>query len=335
MVKVLVTGGAGYIGSHTCKALAAAGIEPVVYDNLETGHPAAVKWGPLEEGDIRDTSRLHTVLVAHRPATVMHFAAYIQVEESIINPEKYYDNNVVGTLRVLEAMRDANVGTFVFSGSAAVYGVPRVVPVAEDAPLAPINPYGETKSIAESILSDFGRAYDLQWAALRYFNAAGADPEGDLGPGHEPITHLIPLVLRAALDNGAPLNVFGTDYDTPDGTAVRDYIHVSDLADAHVAALNYLRGGGASGAFNLGTGRGHSVREVVDAAERVLGVPIPTVDAPRRAGDSPMLVADPAKGRAALDWQPRRSSLDYIIATAALWECTLRTKSDRPATSSA
>lgn len=325
MEKIFVTGGAGYIGSHTCKALARAGFEPVVYDSLENGRRAAVKWGPLEVGDIRDGERLRAALTAHRPAAVVHFAAYIQVEESVSFPGKYYGNNVVGTLSLLDAMRDTGVDKIVFSSTAAVYGMPETAPIGEDAPLAPINPYGESKRMVEAMLADFHHAHDLNWTALRYFNAAGADTEGELGPNHEPVTHLIPLVIRAAHGTGKRLTVFGTDYDTPDGTAVRDYIHVNDLADAHVAALRYLSKGGASGAFNLGTGQGHSVRDVINETGRILGVEVPATDGPRRAGDPPILVADPSKGKAAFDWQPRNSTLQTIIATAAAWE------RDRPA----
>jgi UDP-arabinose 4-epimerase len=320
MVKVLVTGGAGYIGSHACQALANAGLEPIVYDSLETGRRSAVKWGPLEQGDIRDGARLRSILATHRPSAVMHFAAYIQVEESVAHPGKYYDNNVVGTLRVLEAMRETGVDTIVYSSTAAVYGMPKSVPVTEDEPLAPINPYGESKRVGELIMADFERAHGLKWAALRYFNAAGADPEGEVGPSHEPVTHLIPLVLRAALGTGKPLTVFGTDYETPDGTAIRDYIHVSDLANAHVAALNHLSRGGTTGAFNLGVGEGHSVREVIDEVARNLDTRIPFVEGPRRPGDAPVLVADARKGKNAFGWEPRHSTLASIITTAANWE---------------
>jgi len=320
MDRIFVTGGAGYIGSHTCKALARAGYEPVVYDSLENGRKSAVKWGPLEIGDIRDGARLRAALAAHRPAAVIHFAAYIQVGESVTNPGKYYGNNVVGTLSLLEALRDNGVDKIVFSSTAAVYGIPDTAPIGESAPLAPINPYGHSKRMVETMLADFEEAHGLKWSALRYFNAAGADTEGELGPNHEPVTHLIPLVLRAALGTGKPLTVFGTDYDTPDGTAVRDYIHVDDLANAHVAALRYLSAGGESGAFNLGTGQGHSVREVIDEAGRILGMEVPASDGPRRPGDPPILVADPGKGKAAFGWQPEHSSLATIIETAAAWE---------------
>lgn len=324
MVKVLVTGGAGYIGSHACKALAKAGFEPIVYDNLQGGRRAAVKWGPLEEGDIRDHARIRDVLESYHPAAVMHFAAYIQVHESVAKPGKYYDNNVSATISLLEAMRETGIDTLVFSSSAAVFGTPRSTPTTEDEPLAPINPYGESKRMVETILADFRRAHGFKWVALRYFNAAGADPDGELGPNHEPVTHLIPLVLRAALGTRQQLTVFGTDYDTPDGTAVRDYIHVSDLASAHVAALEYLFRGGESGAFNLGNGRGHSVRDVIKEVGRILGRDVPAVDGPRRPGDAAILVADPRKSQAAFDWKPVHSSLESIVSTAARWEQRLQ-----------
>jgi len=319
--RILVTGGAGYIGSQTCKALAKAGLEPVVYDNLGNGRRSAVKWGPLEVGDIRDTDRVRDVIRKYQPAAVVHFAAFIQVGESVRDPGKYYLNNVAGSVSLLEAMQMEKLRTIVFSSTAAVYGEPQFVPVTEDHPLAPINPYGESKRMVENILADYEIAYGLKWAALRYFNAAGADPDGELGPNHEPITHLIPLVLRAALGTGPALTIFGTDYDTPDGTAVRDYIHVADLASAHVAALRYLEDpANGSGAFNLGTGAGHSVREVVATAERSLGTKVPIVEGARRPGDAPNLVANPNKGQRAFTWTPRYSDLATIIDTAAAWE---------------
>ena len=320
MKRIFVTGGAGYIGSHACKALAKAGFEPVAFDNMESGNPDAVKWGPLEVGDIRDKERLQDALTSYRPDAILHFAAYIQVEESVTNPGKYYENNVLGTLCLLEAMRATRIETIVFSSTAAVYGMPRSIPVTEDEPLAPINPYGESKRMSETILADYGRAHKFNWAALRYFNAAGADHEGELGPNHEPVTHLIPLVLRAALGTGRRLTVFGTDYDTPDGTAVRDYIHVDDLATAHIAALEYLSRGGASDAFNLGAGHGYSVQDVIETTAQILETDIPTVGGARRAGDAPVLVADPGKAKSAFGWKPQHSSLESIIATAAGWE---------------
>ena len=317
---ILVTGGAGYIGSQTCKALAQSGYEPIVYDNFETGLRAAVKWGPCEEGDIRDTDAIRGVIKKYRPHAIVHFAAYLKVEESVRYPGKYYLNNVGGTVSLLEAMRTTGIDKFVFSSTAAVYGEPQSIPTAEDHPLAPINPYGESKRIVESILPDFEAAHGIGWAALRYFNAAGADPDGELGPNHDPITHLIPVVLRAGLGTGPTLTIFGTDYPTPDGTAIRDYIHVTDLAAAHVAALRYLFENKPSGAFNLGMGKGYSVREVVEAATGILGKAIPFIEGERRAGDPPALFADPTKANRDLNWTPRYSDLETIVRTAAEWE---------------
>jgi len=326
MARVLVTGGAGYIGSHACKALARAGHLPVTYDSLENGRTDAVRWGPLEQGDIADGARLRAVIGRHQPDAVMYFAAYIQVAESVANPGKYYANNVGGTLTLLDAIREAGIGAMVFSSSAAVYAPPETERVAEDHPLGPANPYGETKRMVEMMLADFSRACGLRWAALRYFNAAGADPDGEIGPNHDPVTSLIPLVIKAGLGSGQTLNVYGTDYDTPDGTAIRDFIHVSDLAAAHVAALEYLLAGGDSGPINLGTGQGYSVRSVIETAARVLGRPVPAVDSPRRPGDLARMVADAGKAASMFNWTPGHSSLEEIIATGATWE---RGRADR------
>ena len=317
---VLVTGGAGYIGSHTCKALAQSGYEPVVYDNLENGHSSAVKWGPLERGDIRDTERLQKLIDTYRPAAVIHFAAYIQVDESIRFPGKYYMNNVEGTISLLEAMRATGVATIVFSSTAAVYGNPQSVPVAEDHSLAPINPYGTSKQMVETILADFETAHDLRWVALRYFNAAGADPGGELGLSRDSVSNLVPRALRAGLGTGPALTIFGTDYPTPDGTAIRDYIHVTDLAVAHVAALRYLIDRNPSGAFNLGTGNGHSVCEVVKETGRILGREVPVREGSRRPGDLPNVIADPTKANRAFGWTPKYSDLETILGTSAAWE---------------
>jgi UDP-arabinose 4-epimerase len=318
--SILVTGGAGYVGSHACKALAAAGYRPVVYDNLSRGHAEAVRWGPLVRGDLHERARLVEAMGAHGVTAVMHFAAFAYVGESVGNPELYYRNNVGGTLALLDGMREARVETIVFSSTCAIYGIPDALPIREDAAKAPLNPYGDTKLAIERALHWYGGAYGLRYAALRYFNAAGADSDGEIGENHEPETHLIPLVLRAALGRGEKLQVFGTDYSTPDGTAIRDYIHVMDLADAHVRALGHLAGGGDSLALNLGTGSGHSVREVITAVERIAGRPVPYSEAPRRAGDPPELVADPALAVARLEWQPRFSDLDTIVRTALAWE---------------
>lgn len=316
---VLVTGGAGYIGSHTCKLLARAGRLPVAFDDLSNGHADAVRWGPLETGSIEDRGRLREVFAAWRPEAVIHFAGLIEVGRSAEDPAAFYRTNVAGSLALLEEMGAAGVQRIVFSSSASVYGIPAALPVSEDAQPAPVSPYGETKRAVESMLDAFARAHGTRHAALRYFNAAGADPEGELGERHDPETHLVPRALRTALGLEPHVSIFGTDYPTPDGTAVRDYVHVSDLAAAHVAALDYLAGGGEPVAVNIGTGRGHSVRQVLDAARRIAGRPLAERRAPRRAGDPPELVA--ATGRAArlLGWTPRLSDLDSIVATAWAW----------------
>jgi UDP-arabinose 4-epimerase len=318
--SILVTGGAGYVGSHACKALAGAGYRPVVYDNLARGHREAVRWGPLVEGDLHDRARLAAALSAHQVTAVMHFAAFAYVGESVADPEIYYANNLGGTLALLGAMRETGVERIVFSSTCAIYGVPDQVPIRETCANAPLNPYGETKLAIERALHWYAAAYGMRYAALRYFNAAGADPAGETGEDHEPETHLIPLILRAAHGRGDPIQIYGTDYPTPDGTAIRDYIHVSDLAEAHLRALGHLAAGGDSVALNLGTGRGHSVREVIAAVERVGGRKVPQREAARRPGDPPELVADPALALSRLGWQPRHSDLDTIISTALAWE---------------
>lgn len=318
-MRILVTGGAGYIGSHLCKALAKAGYLPIVYDNLVYGHRWAVKWGPLEEGDVTDRGQLNEVFSHYKPEAVLHFAGYAYVGESVENPGKYYRNNVVGSLALVEAMRDFHVDNIIFSSTCSTYGIPNTIPIAEDHAQAPINPYGASKLMIERILQDFGRAYGIRSVFLRYFNAAGADIEGDLGEEHEPETHLIPLLIKVGLGEIAGVKVFGTDYPTPDGTPIRDYIHVTDLADAHILALRYLLEGRESGAFNLGTGRGHSVREVISAAERIIGRPIHSENAPRRPGDPPVLIADSTRARKLLDWSPRYSDLHGIVETAFRW----------------
>lgn len=319
MSTVLVTGGAGYIGAHTCKALAAAGHVPVVYDNLVHGHRAAVRWGPFEAGDIQDRSRLDQVIAAHAPTALIHFAAYAYVGESVTDPGKYYRNNVAGSLNLLETIRDHGIRHMVFSSTCATYGIPDGVPIPDDAPQGPINAYGQSKLMVERMMADFERAHGLGWVALRYFNAAGADPDGETGEDHDPETHLIPLILDAASGRRAAITVFGTDYDTPDGTCIRDYIHVADLADAHVRALDNLEGGMPSGAFNLGNGTGYSVSEVVAAVERVTGRKVPVEFGPRRPGDPPRLVGSAARAREVLGWQPRHANLDDIIRHAWIW----------------
>lgn len=318
-MKVLVTGGAGYVGSHCCKAFARAGWEVVVYDNLSRGWREFVRWGPLVEGDILDTEALGAAMRAHRPDAVAHFAALAYVGESVTEPELYYRTNTQGALNVLTTMRDAGVGQFVFSSTCATYGEPTQIPIDETHAQAPINPYGWSKLFVEKMLADFDRAYGLRYVALRYFNAAGADPDSDIGERHEPETHLIPLVLRAALDSGAPVTVFGDDFDTRDGTAIRDYIHVLDLADAHCLALAHLAKGSASDVFNLGSETGASVLEIVRASEAITGRKIPHHIGPRRAGDPPMLVASATKAKQTLGWRSQRSAIEEVIRTAWAW----------------
>jgi UDP-arabinose 4-epimerase len=317
---ILVTGGAGYVGSHACKALAAAGYRPIVYDNLSRGHDSAVRWGPLVRGDLHDTALLAGTLQLHSVVAVMHFAAFANVGDAVTDPEAYYRNNVEGTLALLSAMRRARVNALVFSSTCAVYGIPTQVPIDESTPLMPVNPYGETKLAIERALHWYGNAYGLRSISLRYFNAAGASPDGDAGEDHEPETHLIPLAIRAALDDTCPIDVYGTDYPTADGTAIRDYIHVSDLADAHVRALAYLAEGGASTALNLGTGSGHSVHEVIAAVERVTDRHVARQHAARRPGDPPALVADATLSASLLGWAPRPSDIDTIVRTALAWQ---------------
>ncbi|HXR86939.1 MAG TPA: UDP-glucose 4-epimerase GalE [Stellaceae bacterium] len=316
---ILVTGGAGYIGAHACKALAKAGYEPVAYDNLVYGHKEAVRWGPFVEGDIGDRAKLAETIRRHGIGAVMHFAAFAYVGESVEQPEKYFQNNVVNTLAMLEAMRATGVKQIVFSSTCATYGLPEQMPIREHTPQRPVNPYGETKLMIERALHWYGVAHGLRSVALRYFNAAGADPDGEIGEDHNPETHLIPLILDAATGRRPHIGVFGTDYPTPDGTAIRDYIHVQDLADAHVRALRYLDDGGATRAFNLGTGHGHSVRATIEAARRVTSRPIPSKDSPRRAGDPPVLVADAALAKEKLGWMPALGALEQIIGTAWAW----------------
>lgn len=316
---VLVTGGAGYIGSHTCKALSAAGYLPVTLDNLVYGHPWAVKWGPLVQADLADRSALRQAFHDYPVRGVVHFAAYAYVGESMSFPEKYFRNNVINTLNLLEAMNEASVRPIVFSSTCATYGVPREVPIPEDHAQQPINPYGESKLFIEKALHWHDVAHGVRYAALRYFNAAGADPDGEIGEDHEPETHLLPLAIEAALGKRERLEIFGTDYPTPDGTAIRDYIHVTDLATAHVKALGQLLAGGSSMKLNLGTGSGHSVREVVEAVARVARRPVPVRESPRRPGDPPSLVAAPSRAGEVLDWRPQYSDLATIVATAWRW----------------
>jgi UDP-arabinose 4-epimerase len=319
MDAVLLVGGAGYIGSHAAKYLSRQGYLPVVYDDLSRGHREAVKWGPLEVGDIADGRRLIEVMTRHRPVAVMHFAAFAYVGESVTDPGLYYRNNVVGTLSLLDSMRAARVPIVVFSSTCATYGVPTAIPIVEENPQNPINPYGRSKLMVEQILADYGAAYGLKAVALRYFNAAGADPDGELGEDHDPETHLIPLVLEVAAGRRSFLDIYGTDYPTRDGTCVRDYIHVTDLAQAHALALRYLLGGGSSINLNLGNGTGYSVREVVAAAEAATGRKIAVSHLPRRPGDPPELVGSAQRARSLLGWLPEYGSIDSIIRTAWAW----------------
>jgi UDP-arabinose 4-epimerase len=319
LTAVLVTGGAGFIGSHTCKALAGSGFRPIAYDDLTRGAAEAVRWGALERGALSDVARLRAVVERYRPVGVIHFAAYTDVAESTREPGLYYENNVVGTLRLLQTMRATGLNLVVFSSSAAVYGIPTIVPVTEDAPLQPISPYGASKLMSERMIEDFGRAHGLRWMALRYFNVAGASSDGEIGEGHDPETHLVPRALMAAAGQLECLEVMGTDYPTPDGTAIRDYIHVVDLADAHVLALRRLLEGAPSGAVNLGAGRGHSVREVVRAVEQVTGATVPIKAVGRRPGDPPVLVADTAKAARELDFRAERSDIPGIVESAWRW----------------
>jgi UDP-glucose-4-epimerase GalE len=316
--SVLVTGGAGYVGSHACKALAHAGYLPVAYDNLSRGHREAVRWGPLVEGDTADRARLRAAIAQYRIEAVLHFAAFAYVGESVADPALYYRNNLAGSLALFEAMRESGVGRIVFSSTCATYGIPETVPIPESARQLPVNPYGETKLAVERALHWY-EAHGLRSVALRYFNAAGADSDGEIGERHEPETHLIPLVLQAALGERPFVEVYGTDYPTPDGTAIRDYVHVEDLAAAHVAALGHLAAGGESLMLNLGTGSGHSVREVIAAVERISGRTVPYRAAPRRPGDPPVLVADARLAAMRLGWRARASDLDTLIRTALAW----------------
>lgn len=316
--KILVTGGAGYIGSHTCLALAAKGYVPVVYDNFSSGHREFVKWGPAEEGDIRDRARLRDVLAVHKPAAVLHFAGLIEVGQSFKEPEAFYDINVGGSLALLQAMMEADIRAFVFSSTCATYGTPTYMPLDEAHPQAPINPYGRTKHIVEQALRDFDLCDRMRSVMLRYFNAAGADAEGRIGEWHTPETHAVPLLIEAALGRRAGFSIFGDDYETRDGTCIRDYVHVTDLADAHVRAVEYLLNGGETVAINLGTGTGTSVQELISAVETVSGRPLPVTRAERRAGDPPLLVASNETARTILGWEPEHEIGD-IIRSAWTW----------------
>ncbi|WP_150112177.1 UDP-glucose 4-epimerase GalE [Desulfonatronovibrio hydrogenovorans] len=320
--KILVTGGAGYIGSHACKELAECGYLPVTLDNLVYGHKQAVKWGPLIRGDINEPQVLDFIFTSHQPEAVIHFAAYTYVGESVTDPAKYYRNNVAGTLTLLEAMRRHSCQRIIFSSTCATYGQPLKTPLTESHPQNPINPYGWGKLMIEQILNDFDRAYEIKNISLRYFNAAGADPQGLIGEDHHPETHLIPLAIMTAMKLKKELSIFGQDYQTPDGTAIRDYIHVTDLARAHILALEYLTKHGQSDCFNLGTGHGHSVQQVVETVERVSRVKVPVRAAARRPGDPPVLVASSRKAEDCLGWKPEFNELETIVKTAWEWHKT-------------
>jgi UDP-glucose-4-epimerase GalE len=318
-MNILVTGGAGYIGSHTCKLLAQRDYSPITYDNLSTGHREAVKWGPFEEGDICNRARLDEVIKQYQPSAVIHFAAYSLVGESVGSPAKYYRNNVSGTLTLLEAMRDHGIKHIVFSSSCAVYGIPNKVPIPEGHPLDPISPYGRSKMMIEYLLEDFSRAYDMKNISLRYFNAAGADVDGEIGENHNPESHLIPLVLDTALGKRSAISIYGDDYNTPDGTCIRDYIHVNDLADIHVRALNYLEQNGQSKFLNIGTGKGYSVRDIIKEARKITGKEIKEIVIDRRQGDPDILLAQVVTAEKLFGWTATQSNIENIIKTAWQW----------------
>lgn len=314
--KILVVGGAGYIGSHMVDCLKESGYEPIILDNLSTGHRQCLFGSPLYVGDVADRKFLDEIFTCHEFSAVMHFASFIQVNESISNPAKYYHNNVVGTVNLLQAMLKHKIRNFIFSSSAAVYGEPKYTPIDEKHPLSPINPYGHSKRMVEQILEDFSHAYDLHYASLRYFNAAGADPKGHLGEWHEPETHLIPLILQAAIGKKIALTIYGRDYPTPDGTCVRDYVHVSDLCVAHLLALKALFDGTKKCIYNVGTGHGFSVKQVIDVATEVTKLDIPVIDGERREGDPAILIADADLIMRELNWQPKYSDLHTIVSHA-------------------
>ncbi len=323
-MKILITGGAGYIESHVVKLLGEKGFEILVIDNLSKGHKEAVLYRTLEKVDLSDKITLKRILEEFKPDAVMHFAAFIEVGESVVNPIKYYENNTCNTLNLLKTMMETGIKRFIFSSTAAVYGDPQKIPISEDHPISPINPYGQSKASVEKILKDFDKAYDLKYVSLRYFNAAGADPEGRIGESHDPETHLIPLILKAAKGERESIKIFGTDYPTLDGTCIRDYIHVNDLAEVHYLALEYLLDGGKSSVFNCGYGHGYSVKEVIDTAKKVTGIDFKVEEADKRPGDPPILVADNTKLKGTFGWKPKFDDLEYIIQTAWNWESNRR-----------
>jgi UDP-glucose 4-epimerase len=318
MINILVTGGAGYIGSHTCLALAEKGYTPVVYDNLVNGHREFARWGPLEQGDVRDRERLEQVIRSYKPAAIIHFAGLIEVAESVTNPMAFFDNNVSGSVSLLAAAIQAGIDKVVFSSTCATYGIPQELPMREDHPQLPISPYGTSKLLVEHMLRDLGTYQDLRSVILRYFNAAGADVEGRIGEWHNPESHVIPIAIDVARGKRSLFKIYGSDYATTDGTCIRDFIHVADLADAHARSVDYLIAGGASIALNLGTGRGTSVRQLVQAVERVSNVHLRIELAARRQGDPPELVADNTKAKATLQWRPVHE-LEDIVKSAWNW----------------
>ncbi len=317
---ILIAGGAGYIGSHTNKILNKRGYETVVYDNLSRGHREFAKWGHFVPGDLADKDQLRLCFKTYPIEAVMHYCAFCYVGESVDHPAEYYRNNVVNTLNLLDVMVEFGVKYFIFSSTCATYGNPLQILITEDHPQQPINPYGKSKLMVEQILKDYDYTYGIRHVCLRYFNAAGADPEGEIGEWHDPEPHLIPLALQVAAGQRAHIQIYGTDYDTPDGTCIRDYIHINDLAAGHLSALEHLKKGAASDAFNLGNGNGFSVKDVIRAAERVTGKPIKVVEAERRPGDPPILVGSADKARKILNWKPEYPSLDEIIKTSWFWQ---------------
>ncbi len=319
MQNILVTGGAGYIGSHCCKELHNKGYNPITFDNLVYGHQENVKWGDFYKGDIGNVKDLETFFKKYEINAVIHFAAYAYVGESITDPQKYYLNNLQNTINLLHFILKKNIKYFIFSSTCATYGNPNKIPIDEIHPRSPINPYGRSKKMIEEILEDYNNAYGLKFVSLRYFNAAGADPDGETGENHDPETHLIPLVLDVAAGKSEAIKVFGTDYETKDGSCIRDFIHVSDLASAHVLALEMMLDGNSGGFFNLGTGHGHSVLEVIENVSKITGINIPFISVDRRAGDPPVLVASNKKAVNEIDWKPKYIHLDDIIQTAWNW----------------
>ena len=323
-MKVLITGGAGYIGSHVVKALGEKGYEVLTVDNLSNGHKEAVLYGKLAIGDIGDKDFINKVIKEFKPNIVMHFSAFIEVGISVKEPLNFYKNNVIGTLNLLDVLIQNKIDKFIFSSTAAVYGIPEKIPIPEEHQINPINPYGKTKAVIEKALEDFSNAYNFKYISLRYFNASGADPSGLIGESHNPETHLIPLILQTAKGEREAIKVFGTDYPTDDGTCIRDYIHVNDLADAHILAMEYLLDGGKSDVFNCGYGYGYSVREVIETAKKITGKDFKVIEDNRREGDPPVLVADSKKLKEKLNWKPKFDSLETIIKTAWKWELNRR-----------